>query len=76
MRSVWLITLGHTAIDFYMVTIPPLYAVFRTHFDLSVFQISFLPAFVTVFGSISQPLVGTFTDHRNRFAWAALGVLI
>ena len=76
MRSVWLITLGHTAIDFYMVTIPPLYAVFKDHFDLSVFQISFLPAFVTVFGSISQPLMGTFTDHRNRFAWAALGVLI
>lgn len=76
MRAVWLITLGHTAIDFYMVTIPPLYAVFKDHFDLSVFQISFLPAFVTVFGSISQPVMGTFTDHRNRFAWSALGVLV
>jgi FSR family fosmidomycin resistance protein-like MFS transporter len=76
MRSVWLVTLSHTAIDFYMVTIPPLYAVFKDHFALSVFQISFLPFFVTVFGSISQPLMGTFTDHRNRFAWAALGVLI
>jgi MFS transporter, FSR family, fosmidomycin resistance protein len=76
MRSVWLVTLGHTAIDFYMVTIPPLYAVFKDHFDLSVFQISLLPAFVTVFGSITQPLMGSFTDHRNRFAWAALGVLI
>ena len=42
MRSVWLITLGHTAIDFYMVTIPPLYAVFKDHFTLTVFQISFL----------------------------------
>ena len=76
LRSVWLITLGHTAIDFYMVTIPPLYAVFKDHFTLTVFQISFLPAFVTVFGSISQPAMGTFTDHRNRFAWAALGVLV
>lgn len=76
MRAVWLVTLGHTAIDFYMVTIPPLYAVFKDHFSLSVFEISFLPAFVTVFGSISQPVMGAFTDHRNRFAWAALGVLI
>jgi len=76
MGLVWLITLSHTAIDFYMVTIPPLYAVFKDHFDLSLFQISLLPTFVTVIGSISQPVMGTFTDHRNRFAWSALGVLV
>jgi len=76
MTPVLLVTLAHTALDFYMVIIPSLYAIFKDHFGLTVFQISFLPAFVTVFGSISQPLMGTFTDHRNRFAWAGLGLLI
>ncbi len=76
MRMVWLVTIAHTALDFYMVSIPALYAVFKSTFGLTVFQISLIPTFVTVFGSISQPLMGTFTDHRNRFAWAALGVLV
>lgn len=76
MKLVLLVTLAHTALDFYMVTIPSLYAIFKDHFNLTIFQISFLPAFITVFGSISQPLMGTFTDHRNRLAWTALGLLI
>jgi FSR family fosmidomycin resistance protein-like MFS transporter len=76
MKLVLLVTLAHVALDFYMVTIPSLYAIFKDHFSLTIFQISLLPTFVTVFGSISQPLMGTFTDHRNRLAWAALGLLI
>lgn len=76
LRRVCLITLGHAAIDFYMLISPALYAVFKTHFGLTVFQTSFLPTFVSVCGSITQPLLGYLTDGRNRIILAGVGILI
>jgi FSR family fosmidomycin resistance protein-like MFS transporter len=75
-RRVWLLTLAHTAVDFYMLMAPPLYAVFKTRFGLTVFQTSFLPSFASVVGAIAQPFMGYFSDGRNRLILAGLGVLI
>ena len=75
-RRVWLLTLAHTAVDFYMLMAPPLYAVFKSHFGLTVFQTSFLPSFASVFGAIAQPFMGYFSDGRNRLILAGVGVLI
>ncbi len=75
LRRVWLLTLAHTAVDFYMLMAPPLYAVFKSLFNLTVFQISFLPSFVSVCGAIAQPFMGYFSDGRNRLILAGLGVL-
>ena len=75
-RRVWLLTLAHAAVDFYMLMPPPLYAVFKSHFRLSLFQTSFLPSFVSVCGAIAQPLMGYFSDGRNRLVLAGLGVLL
>jgi len=76
MRRVWWITLAHTALDFYMTLAPPLYAVFKSHFGLTLVQTSFIPTFVVFCGSITQPLIGYFSDRRNRLALTGLGLLV
>ena len=76
MRHVWYVAFAHTTIDFYMTLFPPLLALFKTHFGLSLIQASLLPTVVIVFGSIPQPFMGYLGNRTNRMALAALGVLI
>ena len=76
MRRVWYITLAHTAVDFYMALFPPLLALFKAHFALSLVQASLLPTVVSVFGALPQPLMGYLGDRTNRMALAALGVCL
>lgn len=76
MRQVWYIAFAHTTIDFYMVLTPPLYALLKSHFKLSLFQVSLLPSIVSVFGAIIQPFMGYIGDRRNRMTLVALGVFI
>ena len=57
LKPVWAITAAHTAVDFYMTLFPPLLAVFKLHFGLSLVQTSLLPAVVSVFGAVPQPFI-------------------
>lgn len=75
-RRTWYITLAHTAVDFYMTLCPPLLALFKARFGLSLVQVSLIPTFVSVCGSIPQPLMGYFADRRNRVALTALGLAV
>ncbi len=76
MRRVWYVTLAHTTVDFYMTLFPPLLALFKAHFALSLVQASLLPTVVSVFGAMPQPLMGYLGDRTNRMALAALGVCV
>ncbi len=76
LRRVFYVTAAHTVLDFYMTLTPPLWALFKSHFGLTVTQFAILPAIVTVFGSVTQPFMGYFSDGRNRMALVAFGVLI
>lgn len=76
LRRVFYITSAHTAIDFYMLLSPPLWAFFKTHFSLTLSQVAILPSVVSVCGSITQPFMGYLGDRRNCMALVALGVLI
>ncbi len=75
-RRTWYITLAHTAVDFYMTLCPPLLALFKARFGLSLIQVSLIPTFVSVCGSIPQPLMGYFADRKNRVALTALGLAV
>ncbi len=76
LKPVWAITAAHIAVDFYMTLFPPLLAVFKVHFDLSLVQTSLLPAVVGVFGALPQPFMGYLGDRGNRMALAAGGLLV
>lgn len=76
LRRVFYVTAAHLMLDFYMTLTPPLWAIFKAHFNLSVAQFSILPALITVCGSVTQPFMGYFSDGRNRMALVALGLLI
>jgi FSR family fosmidomycin resistance protein-like MFS transporter len=76
LRRVWYVTGAHLTIDFYMTLTPPLWAFFKTYFALTVAQFAYLPSAIVFCGSITQPLMGYFSDGRNRMALVALGVLI
>lgn len=76
MRRVWYLTLGHLASDFYLLLFPPLLALLKTHFQLTLVQASLLPMVVSVFGAGTQPLAGYLADRTNRFALSAAGVLL
>ena len=76
LKPVWAITAAHIAVDFYMTLFPPLLAVFKLHFGLSLVQTSLLPAVVSVFGAVPQPFMGYLGDRGNRMALAAGGLLV
>ena len=76
LRRVWYVAFAHTTIDFYMTLFPPLLALFKSRFGLSLVQMSLLPTVVIVFGSLPQPFMGYLGDRTNRMALAALGVLV
>ena len=76
LRRVFYVTAAHTALDFYMTLTPPLWAMFKAHFNLSLSQFAILPTVVVVCGSITQPFMGYFSDGRNRMALVSLGLLI
>ena len=76
MRRVWYLTLGHMALDFYMLLFPPLLALLKAHFNLTLVQASLLPMVVTVFGAGVQPFMGYVADRSNRFVLSAVGVML
>jgi FSR family fosmidomycin resistance protein-like MFS transporter len=76
LRRVWYLTLGHLTTDFYLLLFPPLLALIKTHFNLTLVQTSLLPMVVSVFGAGLQPVAGYLADRSNRFVLSALGVLI
>ncbi|MDE2998912.1 MAG: MFS transporter [Gemmatimonadota bacterium] len=72
---VCLITYAHTTVDFYMTLFPPLLALFKDRFGLTLVEASLLPMVVSLFGNIPQPFMGYIGDRSNRVRLAALGVL-
>ncbi len=75
MLRVCLITYAHTTVDFYMTLFPPLLALFKEIFGLTLVEASLLPMVVSLFGNIPQPFMGYIGDRTNRVRLAALGVL-
>lgn len=75
MPRVCLITYAHTTVDFYMTLFPPLLALFKNRFGLTLVEASLLPMVVSLFGNIPQPFMGYIGDRTNRVRLAALGVL-
>ena len=71
---VCLITYAHTTVDFYMTLFPPLLALFKDKFGLTLVEASLLPMVVSLFGNIPQPFMGYIGDRSNRVRLAALGV--
>ncbi|MDA0747159.1 MAG: MFS transporter [bacterium] len=76
MVRIWFVTAAHTTVDFYMLFFPPLLAMFKTYFGLSLVEASLLPMVVSVFGNMPQPFMGYLGDRTNRMRLAALGVLV
>ena len=76
LRRVFYIASAHIAVDFYMTLFPPLFALFKTHFALTLFQASLIPSVVSIVGSMVQPFTGYLGDRGNRTALAALGLLV
>lgn len=72
---VCLITCAHTTVDFYMTLFPPLLALFKDKFGLTLVEASLLPMVVSLFGNIPQPFMGYIGDRSDRVRLAALGVL-
>ena len=72
---VCLITYAHTTVDFYMTLFPPLLALFKDLYGLTLVEASLLPMVVSLFGNIPQPFMGYIGDRTNRVRLAALGVL-
>ncbi len=72
---VCLITYAHTTVDFYMTLFPPLLALFKEMYGLTLIEASLLPMVVSLFGNIPQPFMGYIGDRTNRARLAALGVL-
>lgn len=72
---VCLITCAHTTVDFYMTLFPPLLALFKEMYGLTLVEASLLPMVVSLFGNIPQPFMGYVGDRSNRVRLAALGVL-
>ena len=72
---VCLITYAHTTVDFYMTLFPPMLALFKEMFGLTLVEASLLPMVVSLFGNIPQPFMGYIGDRTNRVRLAALGVL-
>ncbi len=72
---VCLITYAHTTVDFYMTLFPPLLALFKEIYGLTLVEASLLPMVVSLFGNIPQPFMGYIGDRTNRVRLAALGVL-
>ena len=73
--QVCLITYAHTTVDFYMTLFPPLLALFKNIFGLTLVEASLLPMVVSLFGNIPQPFMGYIGDRTDRVRLAALGVL-
>lgn len=70
-----LLTVAHTAIDFYATMFPPLLRLFREHFGMTLTQVSSLPAIVTFCSAVLQPVFGMLSERFNRTLVAGISLI-
>ena len=74
-----LIAVAHSLNDLFQAVLPSLYPMLQTRFQLSYSQLGLITLMFHLIGSLCQPVVGWYTDHRpspKLLPWAMVCMIV
>lgn len=77
--ALWLIAVAHSLNDLFQAVLPSLYPELQIRFQLSYSQLGLITLMFHLIGSLCQPVVGWYTDHRpspRLLPWAMMCMIV